>query len=767
MASRNDGLLRALGAENVAKLNAAKVLVIGAGGIGCELLKNLVLSGFRAIEAIDLDTIDFSNLNRQFLFRKHHVNKSKSAVAKEAVGAFNPDVQLVAHHGNIKAKKFGLAYFSTFTIVLNALDNVSARRHVNRLCLQAGVPLIDAGTQGDLGQVKVISKGWSACYECEPPAKPITVRPAPCASTPHTTRLAAAFAHFGATCARASSTDDLTPGALRPQYAMCTVAVTPRKPVHCIEFAKQLYLYLFGGALRSNSLLWNLREDSKFAAVVDAAPRADATIGALRAYAAAVCTAIFHTDIKHKLSDSGDRYKNSDNKPTPLGPVAELIAQPRDAALPDAVAEQQRVRSVADSARSFVESVAQIWASRRAEFEALPAECESASSASAPAAAAAAVAGATGVDCEAGEATHGVVWDKDVDLDLEFATAAANLWATVFSITPRKSPWQVKSIAGAIIPAVATTNAIVAGLQTIEAIKVVCGGAGLDADARRAAACVEADAAAGRPALPIEGRSRRQTTIDRYHRASVNDALEGRPHGAVAAPCTVACNRLPNGGSRALLQGTRCDAPKASCAVCGNGSASVQLDTSSFTFSDLVEKVIRGGLGFNSPSVEIGDVELYYHAEQSEEPCPYMLRALAPPRPAGAGIGHMAVLTISDETQGDFRTNLAVVHVDGASAPRGAAPCATAAPPHLLASSLLPRRAATQARCSKRRQSSTLTRTASRSTRRRSRCAPRRTARRRARSRARSARGWSRRRAAATARAAQSLQSRDYGRRKY
>lgn len=58
----------------------AKILMVGAGGIGCELLKNLALTGFNEIHVVDLDTIDLSNLNRQFLFRNEHIKKSKALV---------------------------------------------------------------------------------------------------------------------------------------------------------------------------------------------------------------------------------------------------------------------------------------------------------------------------------------------------------------------------------------------------------------------------------------------------------------------------------------------------------------------------------------------------------------------------------------------------------------------------------------------------------------------------------------------------------------
>merc|ERR1719163_1129956 len=98
---RAAALRAVLGEERHARIRDTRLLVVGAGGIGCELLKNLVLTGFRDIEVIDLDTIDVSNLNRQFLFRRAHVDKPKSEVAAEAARQMRPGVKIVSHHGNV------------------------------------------------------------------------------------------------------------------------------------------------------------------------------------------------------------------------------------------------------------------------------------------------------------------------------------------------------------------------------------------------------------------------------------------------------------------------------------------------------------------------------------------------------------------------------------------------------------------------------------------------------------------------------------------
>merc|ERR1711939_242188 len=182
----------------------SRVLLVGAGGIGCELLKNLVLSGFGEAHIVDLDTIDLSNLNRQFLFRHEHIKKSKALVAKEAAHKFNPNVKLEAHHANIKDPQFNVDWFKGFTMVFNALDNLDARRHVNKMCLAADVPLIESGTAGFIGQVQPIKKDLTECYDCQPKETP-------------------------------------------KGFPVCTIRSTPSTPIHCIVWAKSyLFPALFG-----------------------------------------------------------------------------------------------------------------------------------------------------------------------------------------------------------------------------------------------------------------------------------------------------------------------------------------------------------------------------------------------------------------------------------------------------------------------------------------------------------------------------------------
>lgn len=186
-------------------LQSSKILVIGAGGLGCEILKNLSMTGFKDIHVIDMDTIDLSNLNRQFLFRHNDIGKSKAEVATkfilERLG--NPDLKITSHFKKIQ--DMGVDFYRSFQVIISGLDSIEARRWINSTLYALAqdenliIPLVDGGTEGFRGQSRVIIPTLTSCFEC--------------------------------------SLDLLS---AQTAYPVCTIANTPRLPEHCIEWASQL-----------------------------------------------------------------------------------------------------------------------------------------------------------------------------------------------------------------------------------------------------------------------------------------------------------------------------------------------------------------------------------------------------------------------------------------------------------------------------------------------------------------------------------------------
>ena len=109
----------------------AKLLVIGAGGLGCEILKNLALCGFKNVFVIDLDTIELSNLNRQFLFRKNDIGKFKAEVATNLIKSKFPHMDI--KWDNKKVQQYETSFFKDFHVIIGGLDNLEARRWLNNL----------------------------------------------------------------------------------------------------------------------------------------------------------------------------------------------------------------------------------------------------------------------------------------------------------------------------------------------------------------------------------------------------------------------------------------------------------------------------------------------------------------------------------------------------------------------------------------------------------------------------------------------------------
>ncbi|RMC00070.1 hypothetical protein DUI87_23480 [Hirundo rustica rustica] len=159
--SRYDGQIAVFGADFQEKLGHQKYLVVGAGAIGCELLKNFAMMGLAAgaggeLIVTDMDTIALSNLHRQLLYRSADISEPKSVVAAAAVQRMNPDVRMTAHQNQVGPATemlYGDKFFQHLDGVASALDTIEARTYLERRCLRCRTPLLDSGTEGTRGNV--------------------------------------------------------------------------------------------------------------------------------------------------------------------------------------------------------------------------------------------------------------------------------------------------------------------------------------------------------------------------------------------------------------------------------------------------------------------------------------------------------------------------------------------------------------------------------------------------------------------------------------
>ncbi len=147
------------------RLAAARVLVVGAGALGNEVLKNLALLGVGFVSVIDLDEVEPSNLSRSVLFRAEDGGRPKAEVAARRAREINPDIVTAAMRGDV-ITDLGLGLFADVDVVISCLDNREARLWVNRQCWKVSTPWVDAGIQEIQGVVKVFVPPESACYEC-------------------------------------------------------------------------------------------------------------------------------------------------------------------------------------------------------------------------------------------------------------------------------------------------------------------------------------------------------------------------------------------------------------------------------------------------------------------------------------------------------------------------------------------------------------------------------------------------------------------------
>ncbi|KAK6136721.1 hypothetical protein DH2020_029549 [Rehmannia glutinosa] len=400
---------------------------------------------------IDMDTIEVSNLNRQFLFRQSHVGQSKAKVARDAVLKFRPHISITSYHANVKDPEFNVDFFKTFNVVLNGLDNLDARRHVNRLCLAAGVPLVESGTTGFLGQVTVHVKGRTECYECQPKPAPKT-------------------------------------------YPVCTITSTPSKHKNdedIEQYGRKIFDHVFGYNIElalSNEDTWKNRNRPRPIYCKDVMPN-------------------------ELIRQNGNQAKGSAH-----GDLSSVSAMPSLG-----LKNPQDLWSLKENSAVFLEALKLFFSKREKEIGNLS-------------------------------------FDKDDQLAVEFVTAAANIRASSFGI-PLHSLFEAKGIAGNIVHAVATTNAIIAGLIVIEAIKV----------------------------LQNDTKNYRMTYC------------------------------LEHPSRKMLLMPVEPFEPNKSCYVCSETPLTLEINTHRSKLRDLVDKIVKAKLGMNLPLIMHGSALLYEVGDDLEE----------------------------------------------------------------------------------------------------------------------------------------------------
>lgn len=526
MQRRDRGIAQSLGGPLLKKVKESRVLLVGAGGIGSELLKNIVCCGFGSlptkytssngttevhsaadsrrkaeIVVIDLDTIDLSNLNRQFLFRKHHIKKSKAFVAKETASQFNPSVNIDANHGSIFDSRYNVEFFESFDLVFNALDNLAARRHVNRMCLAASVPLIESGTSGFNGQVQAIKKGVTECYDCNP--KPV-----------------------------------------QKSFPICTIRSTPSQPIHCIVWAKSyLFPELFGTSEEDSADVTvtegdNAEEVAKLKVEAEALKKIRSIMGKSE-FAQAVFDKVYGDDIE-RLRSMKEMWQ-SRKPPEPLrfeslksGIDADIVKRGQALATKD-----QALWSLHDNLAVFCYSV-----------------------------------DALSTRSQAGESV--MEFDKDDKDTLDFVASAANLRSHIFGI-PLHSEWEIKQMAGNIIPAIATSNALTASLCVLEAFKIM-----------RAQAQAQAQNGLSKP------------TANNHLPTLVQTSINGKDEGVLGGSKMAFLNSR---STERMMTTQSLAAPNPECPVCSPVYAKLQLPASSTATLQELVLMLKERVGYEHFSI--------------------------------------------------------------------------------------------------------------------------------------------------------------------
>uniref|UniRef100_A0A7E4URT3 E1 ubiquitin-activating enzyme n=1 Tax=Panagrellus redivivus TaxID=6233 RepID=A0A7E4URT3_PANRE len=469
--TRYDAQAAVFGWDFVEKTKKFSPFIVGAGAIGCELLKNYAMMGVATdpsaqIKITDMDQIELSNLNRQFLFRRNDVGGKKSECAAAAVKKFNSELNITVLSDRVAEDTeavFNDAFFEDLDAVTNALDNLDARRYMDRRCVYYRLPLLESGTMGTKGNTQVVYPHITESYSSsnDPPEKDIPI--CTLKNFPYEIQHTIQWARdtFGGLFTNPAETVNqfvqdergfldrivaMTPNQKIQVLQSVKSALIDEKPtdsVQCVLWARDLFQQLYHNQIAQ--LLHNFPEDQvtttgvrfwsgtkRCPHPIDYNPEDPTHVDFV--YSAAILRAQ-----QYKLEPIFDKATFAQIVSTyevkPFQPSSNVKIAANDA---EAAAIDENAGAV-DETDTIVNNLTLALAKLQTRDELLPIDFEK---------------------------------DDDTNYHMEFVTACSNLRAANYNI-PAADIMHTKQIAGRIIPALATTTAVVAGLVGIELYKVI------------------------------------------------------------------------------------------------------------------------------------------------------------------------------------------------------------------------------------------------------------------------------------------------------